>query len=238
MDKSLTRWKRPIFKIRSSRNSQISVWKPYFFSAQAIPKILSVLYSSYTGDTPYRVWFNLDKSLTRWKRPIFKIRYSRNSQISVWKPNFFPTQAIPKILSVLYSSYTGDTPYRVWFNLDKSLTRWKRPIFKIRYSRNSQISVWKPNFFPTQAVPKILSVLYSSYTGDTPYRVWFNLDNSLTQWKSPIYKIYTEWFDQLALVICCSPILWTRPKRTQKIDGTPSTSPTWGAQNPSGGETD
>ena len=45
----------------------------------------------------------------------------------------FPRQAIAKILFVLDSKYTGDTPYRVWFDLDNSLTRWKRPIFKMIY---------------------------------------------------------------------------------------------------------
>ena len=189
LDKSLARLKRPIFKIRYSRNSQISVWKTNLFPRQAIPKIFSVLCFSYTADTPYRVWFNLDKSLTRLKRPVFKIRYSQNSQIFVWKHNLFPKQAKPKVLSVLYSSYKANTPYRVWSNLDKSLTRLKRPIFKIRYSRNSQISVWKPNLFPRQAIPKILSVLCFSYTADTPYRVWFNLDKSLTRLKRPVFKI-------------------------------------------------
>ena len=62
------------------------------------------------------------------KRPIFKIRYSRNSQISVRKTNFLPTQAIAKNPFVLDSSYTWDTLYRVWFTLDNSLTRRKRPI--------------------------------------------------------------------------------------------------------------
>ena len=47
----------------------------------------------------------------------------------------------------LHSHYTGDTPYRVWFDLDNSLTRWKKLEFsKIRNSRNSQNSVWKNNF--------------------------------------------------------------------------------------------
>ena len=116
----------------------------------------------------------------------------RNSQISVWKTNFFPRQAIPKILFVLHSRYTWDTPYRVWFDLDNSLTRRKRPIFKIRNLRNSQISVWKTNFFPRQAIPKIFFVLHSIYTWDTPYRVWFDLDNSLTRWKRPIFENYNK----------------------------------------------
>ena len=43
----------------------------------------------------------------------------------------FPRQAIAKIVFVLHSRYTWDTPYRVWFDLNNSLIRLKRPIFKI-----------------------------------------------------------------------------------------------------------
>ena len=102
---------------------------------------------------------------------------------------FFPRQAKPKILFALYSHYTGDTPYRLCFDLDNSLTRWERPIFKIPFSRNLKSSVWKTKFFPKQAKPKILFALYSHYTGDTLYRVYFDLDNSLTRWKKLIFKI-------------------------------------------------
>ena len=190
MDNSLTRWKRPIFKIPFSRNSKSSVWKPKFFHRQAFPSFF-LLYNviTHTDDTPYRVWFDLDNSLTRWKKPIFKIPFSRNSEISVWKPNFFPEQAKPKILFALRSHYTGDTPYRVWFDLDNSLTRWKKTIFKIPFLGNSKSSVWKPNLFPKKAKPKIFFALHCHYTRDTPYRVWFDLDNSLTRWKRPIFKI-------------------------------------------------
>ena len=147
MDDSLVQWKRPFFKIGYSGNTQISVWNTNFFPRQPIAKIIFVLHSNYTGDTPYRVWFDLDDSLFWWKRPIFKIGYSGNTQISVWNTNFFPRQPIAKIIFVLHSNYTGDTPYRVWFDLDDSLFWWKRPIFKIGYSGNTQISVWNTNVF-------------------------------------------------------------------------------------------
>ena len=62
-----------------------------------------------------------------------KKTHLRNSQISEWKTNFFPRQAMPKILFVLQSSYPWNTWYRVWLDLDKSSTRWKRPIFKYIY---------------------------------------------------------------------------------------------------------
>ena len=52
------------------------------------------------------------------------------SRISVWKPNFFPTQATSKILVVSESRCAGDTPHRVLLDLDKSLIRWKRPVLK------------------------------------------------------------------------------------------------------------
>ena len=147
MDDSLVQWQRPFFKIGYSGNTQISVWNTNFFPRQPIAKIIFVLHSNYTGDTPYRVWFDLDDSLFWWKRPIFKIGYSGNTQISVWNTNFFPRQPRAKTLFVLLFNYTGDTPYRVSFDLDDSLVRWKRPIFKIGYSGNTQISVGNTNVF-------------------------------------------------------------------------------------------
>ena len=189
MDNSLTRWKRPFFKILFSRNSQSSVWNTNIFPDKVYQ--FFALRSHYTGDTAYRVWFDLDNSLTRWKRIIFKIlkiRNSRNSQNSVWKRNFFPGRAILRIIFPLHFHYSGYNQCRVWFYLHNSLTRWKRIIFKIRYSRNSQNFVWEPNLFPRQALRKFFA-LHSHYTGDTPYCVWFDLDNSLTQWKRPFFKI-------------------------------------------------
>ena len=97
------------------------------------------------------------------------------------KTQLFSRQAIPKVLLVLHSRYTWDTPYRVWIDLDNSLTRRKRPIFKYRYLPNSQISVRKTNFFPRQAIAKILFVVDSINTGNRSYQVWFDLNNFLAQ---------------------------------------------------------
>ena len=232
-------------KIRNSRNSQNSVWKPNFFLGALKQIFFFAFYSYYTGDTPYRVWFDLDNSLTRWK----KIKILKNSQFAKFakfrmKTQLFPRRAQPNFFFALHSHYTGDTPYRVWFDLDNSLTRWKKikilknsqfakfakfrmktqlfprrtqpKIFllytlitqmilhtafgliwttpwpdekdfffkfsKFRNSRNSQNSVWKTFFFLGTLYQKFFA-LHSHYTGDTPYRVWFDLDNSLTRWK-------------------------------------------------------
>ena len=113
----------------------------------------------------------------------------REIQKFVWKTNFFPRQAIPKNLFVLTSHYTGDSPYRVWFDLNNSLTRWRRPIFKNPFSRNSKVPEWNTNFFPRQDIPKILFQLHSHYNGDTPNQAGFDFDNSLTRWKRTIFKI-------------------------------------------------
>ena len=126
--------------------------KTHFFPRQAKEKILFALHYQYTGDTQCRVWFDLGNSLTRWKTVIFKIL--KNSQFAKFakfrmKTHFFPRQAKEKILFALHYHYTGDTQYRVWFDFDKSLTRWKRIFFKlskIRNSRNSPNSVWKTIF--------------------------------------------------------------------------------------------
>ena len=167
MDDSLVRWKRPFLKIGYSGNTQISVWITNFFPRQPIAKILFVLHSNYKGDTPYRVWFDLDDSLVRLKRPIFKSGYSGNTQIFVWNTNFFPRQPIAKNLFVLHSNYKGDTPYRVWFDLDDSLVRSKRPIFKVVIREIRKFPYEKLTFFLGKLSQKFF-VLHSNYTGDTP----------------------------------------------------------------------
>ena len=45
------------------------------------------------------------------------------------------------------STYTENTPYQVWFDLNNFSTRQKKPIFKITYLKKSQISVRKTKFF-------------------------------------------------------------------------------------------
>ena len=97
------------------------------------------------------------------------------------KTYFFPRQALANIFFVLHFKYTWDSPYRVWFNFKKFLALWKRPIFKIRSSQNSQISVCKANFFPRQAIAKILFDIDSKYPWYTPYPVWFDLNNSFSR---------------------------------------------------------
>ena len=214
--------KKPIFKIPFSRNSQKFRTKTQFFPGQLYQ--FFALHSHYTVDTQYRVWFDLDNSLTRWK----KIKILKNSQFAKFakfrmKTEFFPRHALPNFFA-LHSHYIGDTPYPVWFDLDNSLTRWKKNVFlkflfreipkvlyenptfflgklnkkyfllyttitlvilhtpfgliwttpwpdakklflkfsKIRNSRNSQNSVWKPNFFLGTLYQKLL--LYTLIT--------------------------------------------------------------------------
>ena len=105
-----------------------------------------VLFFTYTGDTTCGVWFDLDSSKTQSITTTIKIHFSRNSRISVWKPNFFRRQAIAKILFFSDSSYTGDTLFRVWFNLNIYLTQSKITIVKIRQKRSSQLSYENPTF--------------------------------------------------------------------------------------------
>ena len=103
------------------------------------------------------------------------------------KLTFFLTKLYQKCVLSYTLPSTGDTPYHVWIDLDDSLTRSKRHIFKVRYSRNTKISVWETNFFPKQFISKMRFVIHSTNAGDTPCQVCFDLDNSLTQ-KKPIFK--------------------------------------------------
>ena len=101
---------------------------------------------------------------------------------------FFPRQAIP----ITFWHYTLIT--LLILNAEFGLiwtTPWpheKKAIFKIPFSRNSKSSIWKPNLFPSQAKRKIFFALHCHYNGDTPYPVWFDLDNSLTRWKNLFLK--------------------------------------------------
>ena len=138
--------------IEKAKNSIFSIEiRTFFLWNLGGPFFCRRVYLTWGYSIPSLVWF--EQLLDPMKKPIFKIPFSRNSKSSLWNTNFFPRQAIPKILFVLHSNYTGDTPCRVWFDLDKSLTRSKRPFFKILFSRNSKSSVWKTNFFPRQAIP-------------------------------------------------------------------------------------
>ena len=66
---------------------------------------------------------------------------------------------MPKILFVLQSSYPWYTWYRVWFDLNNSLTRRKRPIFKYTYLKlfgnNSKIPYEILTFFLGKLYQKI-----------------------------------------------------------------------------------
>ena len=181
------------FFFKILKNSQFAKFakvrmKTHFFLGKLYQQLFCFALSLHC-DTPYRVSLDLDNTLTRWKRPIFKIPFSQSSKSFVWKPNFFPMKAIQKLLFALHFHYTGGTPCHVWLDLDNSLTRWQRPIFKTPFSQNSKKSVWNSNFFAGQAIPQTLFALHCHYTVDTQCRVWFDLENSLTRWKRTIFKI-------------------------------------------------
>ena len=147
-------------KIRNSRNSQNSVRKPKFFPRQAIPKHLFALHSHYIGDTPYRVWFDLDNSLTQWKRHFFKTPFSQNSKSSVWKPNLFPRQPKPKTFCFTLSFHWWySMPSLVWYGqlLDpmKKIYFWNSQKFAIREIRKIP---YGNHFFPRQAMPTTFSL--------------------------------------------------------------------------------
>ena len=105
------------------------------------------------------------------KKLKFAIREIR--KIPYENPTFSLTRSTKNFFA-LHSRYTGDTPYRVWFDLDNSLTRWQKPFFKIPFLRNSQNSVRKPNFFPRQALPIFFCFTLSLHWWySIPILVWF-----------------------------------------------------------------
>ena len=132
------------------------------------------------GSLGYQYWFTLDNSLSRWKRPVFKIQNSRNSQISVWKPSFF----LGKLGGPFFLQYNLDSIGSLGYQFG-SLWTTPWPDEKDLFLK------FVNNFFPRQAIA-IFFDLDSRYTGDTPYQVWFDLDNSSTSWKRPIFENYSK----------------------------------------------
>ena len=109
-----------------------------------------------------------------------KIRNSPNSYNSVWKTKILPRQAIAKILFLLPSTYTGDTSYQELFNLNNFLNQSKIARLKIRYSRTSKFWPEMRMKYLRFFLVKLQQKLPLTYTGDTLFRVWFNLNNFLT----------------------------------------------------------
>ena len=155
---------------------------PNFFARKAIPKILFTLHFLYTGDTPYQFWLDLNNSLTRWKRPIFKIPCSRNSKVPCEILTFFLGRLCqkfflfyPLITLVIFHAKFG----LIWTTPSPD----EKEIF-LSFAKKIRNT---PNFFARKAIPKILFTLHFHYTGDIPYQVWFDLDNS--RWKRNFFKI-------------------------------------------------
>ena len=92
----------------------------------------------------------MDNSMTQSKWTIFKIRYSRNSKSCVWNAYETLTFFLGKLQQKLFLFYT--LPTQGILHTEFGLV-WATPfpiektIFKIRYLKNSQNSVWKPNLF-------------------------------------------------------------------------------------------
>ena len=190
LDNSLTRWKRPFLKIlkksKFAKFAKVSM-KTHYFTQASYTKIRFALHSHYTVDTQYGVWLDLDNSLTRWKGPIFKNPFSQNSKNSVWNSNFFAGRAIPIFFCfTLSSNWWCSIPRLVWFG--QLLNPMKKTFFKFLFREIQKISYEILTFFRTRYTKNFFA-LHSHYTGDTPHRIWFDLDHSLTRWKRPFLKI-------------------------------------------------
>ena len=195
-------------KIRNSRNSQNSVWKPNFFPSTLF-QFFFASHSHYTGDTPYRVWFDLDNSLTRWKKNLFlKFLFREVQKVLQENPIFFLRKLNQKyfLLNTVITLVKLHTAFGlIWTTPLPDAKELFLKFSKIRNSRNSQNSVWKPNFFPGTLF-QFFFALHSHYTGDTPYSVWFNLDNSLTRWKKNLFLKFL--FREIQKVLQENPIFF------------------------------
>ena len=156
----MTRWKRTISKtlkiLQFAKFAKFRM-KTHFFLGKLYQHFFA-LHCYYTGDIQCRFWFDLDNSLTRWKIIIFKIlkssQFAKFAKLRM-KTHFLPRQALQTTF-LLYTLIT-----LVKLNTECGLiwtTPWpdEKELFLkfsiFRNSRNLQNSVWKPIFFPRQAL--------------------------------------------------------------------------------------
>ena len=161
------------------------VWNINFFTGQAIAKLTLVLH--------FRQEILHTEFSLIWKTPwldqndlflTFVIREIRN--LSYEKLTFF---FLDKLLQKFFFSCAQPTLGTLHPNFGCIwATPWadEKGLFSKFYNPNLFEKIVN---FPKQAMPNVLFVLHPYYTGDTPYRVWFSLNNFLTQWKWTIFKI-------------------------------------------------
>ena len=142
-----------------------------FFLSQSVPT-LRILHTKFS-----LIW------TTSWpdKKPIFKIIYLKKSQISVRKTNFF----LGKLYKIFFLLHTFITLVIIHTKCGSHRTTpWpdkKFYVFENRKIEKVDISDWNTNFFSRKVGRTILFVSESTYPGDTPYQVWFDLNNFLTR---------------------------------------------------------
>ena len=157
--------------------------KTQLFPRHALPKIFCFTLSLHWWySIPRLVWFG--QLLNPMKKNLFlKFLFHEILKIPYEKPNFFPRPALP-----IFSLYTLST--LLILNTEFGLiwtTPWpaEKKISKIRNSRNSQNSVWKPNFFLGALYQKFFCFTLSLHWWySIPRLVWFG------QLLNPMKKTY------------------------------------------------
>ena len=166
--------------------------KTQLFPGHALPNFLFALHSHYTGDTSYRVWFHLGNSLTRWKKNLFlKFLFRELQKVLYENPTFFLSKLNQKyfLLYTLITLVILHTAFvLIW------ATPWpdEKQLFlkcsKIRNSRNSQNSVWKPIFFLGKLYQQLFGFTLSIHWWySIPSLVWFG--QLLDPMKKNFFKI-------------------------------------------------
>ena len=174
-------------KIRNSRNSQNSVWKPNFFLGALNQFFFCFTLSLHWWySIPRLVWFG--QLLDPVKKIFFKIlKISQFAKFAKFRMKnlFFPRRAQPNffLLFTLISLVILHTAFGlIW------TTPWpaekKLKFSKFRNSRNSQNSVWKPNFFLGALNHFFCFTLSLHWWYSIPRLVWFG------QLLDPMKKIF------------------------------------------------
>ena len=154
--------------------------KTHFFPRQAKEKILCALHYHYTGDTQCRVWFDLGKSLTRWKTIIFKIlknpQFAKFAKLRM-KNHFSPRQALPTTFFIytLITLVILNTEFGlVWTTPWSAEKEFFLKFSKIRNSRNSPNYVWKTIFLLGKLYQQLFFFTLSLHWWySIPSLVWF-----------------------------------------------------------------
>ena len=141
----------------------------------------------------------------------FAIRETQKPQFYVWKT---------KVLGKLQKNYFWFTPWLEWWYSITTLVWFeqllqpmnKNQLLKFANREIRKVPYENLNFFLGKLYQKTLFVLHSNYNGDIPCRLWFDLNNFLSQWERPFYQnTSSKLFEKKSEIYIRKPNFFSRP---------------------------